>query len=419
MRTFRNLTIEDLDQYMPIYLHAYPAYKTLDEEGRSHYRNRIKKDMTLDTDVDFIGLFEEDEMIALMKVIHFSMNVYGKMQKATGLMSLAVHPLHKKKKAAFEMVQYYEKYSQEKGANIFALLPFNINFYRQMGYGLGSKIDEYHIPTNNLPKSNLQANLIFITNKERILQAYNEKAEKIHGMFKKFDEEKRALLEDQETLHIAYVKDNKISSYASYHFESTHPENYTQTRIVVDELIYDSAQELRELLEYFRRQADLAQSILIRTSEEDFYHLLQDPQDLSLHYIPYGYLQTNVSAMANMYKIHDFTKFVQDTSYRKFPYTNLVIALEAYNEITKETEKIKIEFTGHHGQGYSHWSPSDKEAQVKISAKKGDLSSLLLNSIRFSSLIGLGLGTIDKEEYIDQIDRLLYYPQKPFSNNDY
>lgn len=421
MKNFRNLNTDDLDQYMKVYLNAYPAFKTLDQEGRTHYRNRILKDMTMDRDVDFIGLFEEEKLIALMKIVHFSMNIYGKMQKATGLMSLAVHPLYKKQGAAFEMVKYFEEYSIKKGSNIFALLPFNIPFYRQMGYGLGGKMDEYHISTKNLPKCKDLSHLAFIEEdqKEAILTCHSAFAHKRHGMFQKFDEEKRALLNDTETIHIGYFSKGILSSYASYHIEANHSTNYTQTKIVVDELIYQNSLELRTLLGYFANQADLAQEIIIRSGEEDFYHILDDPQDLSFHFIPFGYLQTNVSAMANMYKIQDFESFVLDNKQRVFPYANLVLAIEAFNEISKEVETYKIEFLGSQDKLKSSWTPSNKEPQVTLRANKGDLSALFLNSIGLRSLIKLGIGQLQPIEYLETLDQIFYYPEKPYSNSDY
>ncbi len=37
----------------------------------------------------------------------------------------------------------------------------------------------------------------------------------------------------------------------------------------------------------------------------DFCHLFTDPSHVSGYYIPNGYLQTNVSAICNMYKVMD------------------------------------------------------------------------------------------------------------------
>lgn len=135
---------------MTIYLNAYPANKDLSEEGIAGYRQRYIDSMNEDKNINFCGLFEDDKLIALMKVIDFSMNAFGKMCPATGLMSLAVHPMHKKKGAGLDMVRFFERYTRETGAIVAMLLPFRMDFYRNMGYGYGSKLEEYRIPSLSL-----------------------------------------------------------------------------------------------------------------------------------------------------------------------------------------------------------------------------------------------------------------------------
>ena len=95
-RTIRPLTQQDLEAYLDIYLNAYPAYKTLDEACREHYREKHRLELREDRQVQTVGLFEGDVLIATMKLILFSMNCFGRMQTACGLMALEVHPLHKK-----------------------------------------------------------------------------------------------------------------------------------------------------------------------------------------------------------------------------------------------------------------------------------------------------------------------------------
>ena len=38
--TIRPLTEADIEAYLDIYLNSYPAYKSLDEECRQHYRDK-------------------------------------------------------------------------------------------------------------------------------------------------------------------------------------------------------------------------------------------------------------------------------------------------------------------------------------------------------------------------------------------
>ena len=148
----RPLTEEDIEAYLDIYLNSYPAYKALDAECRAHYRAKHLTELREDTQTRTVGLFEDGTLIATMKLILFSMNFFGRMQPACGLMALEVHPLHKKKGAALAMVRYFEDYARQNGALLTLLLPFRIDFYRRMGYGFAGKLYEYRLPTSVLPK---------------------------------------------------------------------------------------------------------------------------------------------------------------------------------------------------------------------------------------------------------------------------
>ena len=96
----RPLAETDLEAYLDIYLNSYPAYKDLDRACRDHYREKHRRELREDTQTKTVGLFEGANLIATMKLILFSMNFFGQMQPACGLMALEVHPLHKKKGAA-------------------------------------------------------------------------------------------------------------------------------------------------------------------------------------------------------------------------------------------------------------------------------------------------------------------------------
>ena len=110
--TIRPLTEADIEAYLDIYLNSSPAYKSLDEECRQHYRDKHRLELQEDRQTQTMGLFEGGTLLATMKLIRFSMNFFGKMQPACGLMALEVHPLHKKKGVALEMVRYFEDYAR-------------------------------------------------------------------------------------------------------------------------------------------------------------------------------------------------------------------------------------------------------------------------------------------------------------------
>lgn len=415
-RQIRPIGPADVEQYLEVYLNAYPAFKSLDDECRQFYREKTVRDMTEDKEVDFVGMFEGEKLIATMKLVNFQMNNYGKMQPAVGLMSLAVHPLFKKQGVALAMVRYYEAYAAER-SDVAVLLPFRMDFYRKMGYGLGGKMDEYHIPTLHLPKCKDLSHIRLLSRGDidAVLACHTEFAKANHGMLAKYEEEIRDMRADESTIRVGYEEDDKLAGYAAYHFEQASDVNYTMNRIVVDELIYSDGTVLRALLGYLRNQADLAETIVIRSGEEDFYHLLPDAADVSGNYIPFGYLQTNVSAMGNMYKILDPEKFVAHTDYRQFPQIDRTVRFRYLDEMAGEEKTLTVAFAA------GKWSAASPETtpDATVTCAMSDLSALLMNCGRLASFVRLGVMTIDKPEETPVLDMLLYYNQKPFSNSDF
>ena len=417
-REIRPVGPDYLEEYLEIYLNAYPAYKSLDEDCRQYYREKTLLDMTTDQEVDFVGMFEGDKLIALMKLVRFQINLYGQMHPTVGLMSLAVHPLFKKQGAALEMVKYYEQYALDHGASVAILLPFNMEFYRRMGYGLGARMDEYHIRTSQLPEcSDLShLRLLHMEDIDDVLACHEAFARANHGMLIKFEEEIREMRKDFSTLRVGYYEDEKLVGYAAYRLMEASETNYTLNEIVVDELIYRDSTVLRALLGFLRNQSDLAQTIVLRSGEEDFYHLFDDAAHLSGNYIPFGYLQTNTSAMGNMYKLLDPAKFVADANHRCFPALDRTVRFCYEDSFTKENQTLDIEFRN------GCWSASSKGTatpDATVTCRQSDLSSLLMNCGRLSSFLRLGVMEIDHPECTGDLDYLLYYNQKPFSNSDF
>lgn len=432
-REVRALTPNDMKAYIEIYLNAYPAGKDLSEECYEKYYRRNLQSLQEFDHVNFFGLFEynigesgersEENLIAIMKLIDFDMNLYGEMRRATGLMSLGVHPMHKRKGAARDMVRFFEKYTTESGGCVAMLLPFRMDFYKKLGYGCGTKLDEYHIRTDYLPDVSGRAeleNLRLLRKDEAALtvDCYAEFVKRNHGAVCKFEEEIRDILNDDDVRRIGCFEDGKLVGYAAFSFENTSDCNYTLNLMNVKELVYFDAEILRKLLGGLRMQADLAQSVIIRSGEPDFYHLLESCQDMSGNYIDFGFLQTNVSAIGTMYKICDVEAFVKAAAHRSFPNIKLSVGFAVTDDVEKTEQKFTLDFENGRWE-YCGDEAAYEAAEVHVSCLRSDLSSLLMGSAEFGGLARLGKMKIDKPEYVRTLDTLLHAEQKPFTNTDY
>lgn len=416
----RPLTAADIEAYLDIYLNSYPAYKSLDATCRAHYRDKHLTELREDTQTRTVGLFEGDTLIATMKLILFSMNFFGRMQPACGLMALEVHPLHKKKGAALYMVRYFEDYARRHGALLTLLLPFRISFYRRMGYGFAGKLYEYRLPTSVLPWPDAEAQrrlrLLRPEDFDAAMACQRRFAARNHGMVEKFDEELRAARDDIQVRRMGWYDDGgTLRGYAAYRFESASDTNYTQNRLSVEELVYEDGGVLRALLGGLKLQEDLAQTVILRTGEEDFHHLLHDPQDVSRNYIDYGFLQTNVSAVGTMFKMTDAAAFVERTAYRPFPRGTLTAAFRCRDELTGAEQCLRIAFAG------GRWAVAAPDAvpEVTVTCPQGELTSLLMGSCGLEGLLRLGAAQADDAEKAQELARLLHWGQKPWLNADY
>ena len=147
------------------------------------------------------------------------------------------------------------------------LLPFRIDFYRKMGYGYGSKLEEYRIPTVNLPECRDTSMIEFLGSDDlpRILECQAAFASRNHGMLLKFEDEIRDMASDSDSRRIGYVQDGKLRGYMIYEFVCESDVNYTLNRIEVKEFAYEDGKVLQTLLGFLRNQSDLARTVVIRT----------------------------------------------------------------------------------------------------------------------------------------------------------
>ena len=422
-RVIRKLTARDVESYLDVYLNAYPAYKDLDDECREKYRKKATREITENKEVIHWGMLEGDKVIAIMKVVHFNMNMFGQMQPAYGLMALGVHPLYKKQGVALAMIREFEKIAYDDGVTVTMLLPFNIPFYKRMGYGFGGLLNEYHIPTTGLPKladGKADEHLRFLALEDlpEVLACHKRFVRANHGMVDRFEEEIRGMEDDSQVFRVGYEEGERLRGYIAWRYVPASDVNYTQVTMSVEEMIYENGEILRAMLGFMRNQADLCQTVIIRTGEPDFIHLLDDPQDVSKNYIDFGFLQTNVSAVGTMYKIINPEKFIKDTHRAFFPQRidEEFTARFCYeNELKHEEESVAIAFS------IDGWKivSGDRNTDVTVHLRQGSFASVMMGSASISALVRLGEATINRQFLIGKLENFLAYPQKPFCNSDY
>ncbi len=171
MSTIRKLPEEDLDEYVRIVYNAYPGFG-LDMEK---LRGRMLKILKEDTVSNLYGLYREGKLLGGMRCLDLTMKLLSTKTVGGGVGLVAVDLLHKEEKVCKELITYFLKHYRKKGISIALLYPFRPDFYKKMGFGYGTKVNQYRIKPESLPKGDSKKNTRFLDedDREALLECYN------------------------------------------------------------------------------------------------------------------------------------------------------------------------------------------------------------------------------------------------------
>ncbi len=366
MREIRKLSENHIDEYTDIAFNAYPSFKNFTKEAMDEYKKVATDILNNDPMVTFFGMFENNKLIAVMRLFDFQMNCFGKIITVSGLGFLGVHLMHKKEKVAKAMVEFYEKHYKGRGIPFGLLLPFRPDFYKNMGYGFGTKMNQYRLEATRIPGYYGESDLRYIKENElsKLLDCHCRVVNRTHGMMVKFGDEIRDIFGDEYNRVVGnYDKNGNINGYLVYKFQNGKAGNYTINNIYVKELIYENKSVLKKLLGFLRKQEEQVKLVIFNTEDENFAYLFDNPLNDSSNYIPYGYLETNTQAIGVMYKIFDVNKAFAECAHRHYNNSNVCVRFLIKDDFSKEKkEEIIVKFEN----GLALLDSNEFEVTVKI-----------------------------------------------------
>ncbi|MHC1722835.1 MAG: enhanced intracellular survival protein Eis [Aminipila sp.] len=418
MREIRKLTKDDLDQYREITYNAYPSLRDFSEEGIRAYNQSVLDIIENDSKVAFYGLFEESKMIAVMRLFELEMNCFGKVLPVSGLGFLGVHAAYKQMGAAKAMLTFYEELYKGKGLPIGTLIPFRPDFYKKMGYGIGTKMSRYRIATERIPAYDGKSDIRFIDSHELdfLLECHARVASKTHGMLMKHRKEISEMHEAETARYLGCYDENKVlRGYLTYEYRYPVDGNYTRNEIFIREFIYEDIEVMRQLLGFLRKQADQVQIVVFNTEDDNFYYLFDNPTNDGYTYIePCGYLETNMQGIGAMYKLFDIAESFVQCAHRNYNNANICIGFIVKNELYGTESKTVVTFC----KGMAEVVPEETVADVTLTMNGADFAPMFLGAVSPQGLYNLGLLKLDKPERLYDVDRTFYCSCKPVWYSD-
>ncbi|WP_085522504.1 GNAT family N-acetyltransferase [Tuberibacillus sp. Marseille-P3662] len=354
------------------------------------------------------GLYENDQLLGGMRLFDFDMNVYGQYMPTGGLGLLAVDLLHKKEKVARDLVQFFIEYYRQQNAAWAMLHPFNTHFYKQMGFGTGTEVRQYHVKPEAFPSHGSKAYLVHLTDSDKpnIMDCYNRFAAHNHGLFyrPKFESELNRSYNAWSIIGYRSYS-GRLTGYLIYSFQND--------QLLIHEFVYESPAELKALSRFLYDQRDQVDRIVLNTTDEAFYFLLDHPEN-GYHHMTDGFIadyhESYIAGVGPMYRV-----------------LNIKMVLESYGQqhanLTDTRFKLTINdpfMTDVHGDYWVTTSPegievSRSEQSYDFAMKIGisEFSSLMMGTASFQNLYQIGLVELSDPEAYAVIQAIFPATKKP------
>lgn len=408
--SFRKLDDEGIKEYLTIGGKAYPFMNILTMEDLQKQVDRYVKIQKEDPTAQVYGAYREGKMVGGMHLHDFVMNFNGTELKAGGVGFVAVDLLHKKEHIAKDIISYFIDHYKQQKATIAMLYPFRPDFYKQMGFGYGTKMNQYRIEPASLPKQAVKGDLSYLKeqDKEQLIDCYNRFAAKTHGMIRRTNIEAGNVFAPGKHT-VVFKKDDKIEGYLSFIFKKASEVNPMKNDIIVREFVYHSLEAFYQLLNFLHTQFDQIKRIVINTADEYFHYLLKDPRDGSENNFAPICEQSNLQGIGLMYRIIDISEFFRQLADHSFNNQDLTLKLNITDTFVEGNNKpVLVQFK----QG----KPTilrEGSFDAEISMDIADFSAMAMGCVDLAALLRLGVAKISDEKVADQASNLFRTKDKP------
>ncbi|UFJ41493.1 GNAT family N-acetyltransferase [Brevibacillus humidisoli] len=411
MGDVRPLGEEDLERFVTITAQAYPGLRAFSGEARKRVSDRYQQIYHEHDHAVLYGYYQRDELLGGMILYDFTMNVLSVDMLAGGVGSVAVDLLHKKEKVAKELLSFFVRHYRQRGAAMTLLYPFRPDFYKQMGFGYGTRINQYKCKPAALPRKAVKQHLAYLSQEDMpdVLDCYHRYSRSRHGMIRRTAFDLMPYFRQPENVLVGYRRKGVIRGYLIGQFQKRYDDHLLPNDLVVKELIYETPEALLELCTFLHTQADQVNRIVINTQDDSFHHLLQDPRNDREHIIPSVFHESSVSGVGLMYRVVDAARFYSILDAHDFGGQTCKLKLTLRDSFLPENEGSIILHVNDGRVTLVTEGEHDLEVRMDVS----DFSPLVMGVVRFKQLYHYGLAELSDPRQLDVVDRFFRTEEKP------
>lgn len=412
----KKIPIKDYDAFVDIVADAYPGMKIITPEEKEKTVKQLKESAKYPT-MDYYGLYRKSKLIGVMALYDFTINLFSTKAKIGGIGLVAVDLLHKKEKVCKEMVSYFLELYWKKGACMTALFPFRPDFYRKMGFGIGSKVAQYSVKPQDLGRAGMKKHIHHMTIKDKtaLERCYNRFVERRHGMMSARPNKWAQVFKAPTAKIIGYKKGTQILGYIIFTFKKVQENNWIKNDIIIQEFIYENRDVLNELISFLHTQSDQINRIIYSTQDEYFHFILNDPRDGTDNILVPLAHQSNTQGIGIMYRVINMKRLFRTMKKRNFNDQTCRIKINIKDSfLARNDGSVILHFYNGRLKG-----EGKRDYEVEIWVDVGDFSSLIIGAVDFRSLHEYSLADISSTRYVNLINSLFLVAQKPMSTTQF
>ncbi|MGD8188403.1 GNAT family N-acetyltransferase [Brevibacillus ginsengisoli] len=412
------LTSDQLDEFITITGDAYPALNLALPDTKERTIARMKQRMEQES-INFYGYFRDGQLLGGMILYDYLLNFRSIQIPVGGVGMVAVDFLHKKEKVAKELITFFIDHYRERKMPLALLYPFRPDFYKQMGFGFGTKNNQYKVLPSAFPSNGEKRHLQYLTKEDvqLVRECYDRLFAHTHGMIKKTDLDLRALFDNPENRLVGVKKGDTLHGYIVFSFKQEHELNFALNNMIVKEFIYETPEVLSEICTFLNSQSDQINRIVINTQDEFLHHLFDDARNGDVKLIPHVAHPINVAAIGLMYRVINQDALWSYLAHHNFDGVNCKVKLTVHDSFINGSDNITnppppstiVHFVG----GYPTRMEEGEEYEVEVKIGVADFSSMLMGVVPFSKLVSYGLAEVSNTEYVKRLGRIFQTSEKP------
>ncbi|MEI6310144.1 MAG: GNAT family N-acetyltransferase, partial [bacterium] len=422
---------EEIPQFVRIGLAAFPGFKMPPGEPE-----RFFTDLHRSKRGELYGYFQDGQMLGGYLVYHYLARFHVAQVKAAGLAWVVVDLLRKKEHIARQMISFFHRQCLAEGTFLAMLFPFRADFYRKMGYGVGSRMDEYRIPPAMIPAGQGKERVRHLQEADIPLleDCYQRLQAQRHGLLNRTPEEFQRFFEgpglrvvgvhsspssktrDGDDCSTAETAEGeRLSGYLAFSFPPAAANNPLLNDLNVRELVYQDSETLQSLLAFLHSQSDQIERVIFHSQEEDFHALFADPRDTSRHFFRGDWQQIAVAGLGVMYRFLDLPAAFRALAGHDFGGVSARLRLTVRDTFLPEADG-SYDLVFRRGRARLEGGATP---EVELTLDIADFSSLLMGSIRLRSLVRYELATLSDPAWLDRLDQLFRVTEKPLCMTDF